>query len=116
MQGRLKHSEKIRWNLKFAIIRQCDTEVDFAKILGISRSQLTHIVVGRYPGWPYREKIAKLLGHSEDWLFKTGGDTTIHDESYYKCGGYTTNIIIRWYRQFLARITRFFVLKIRAKS
>ena len=115
MKGRLGHSEKIRWNLKFAIIRQYDTEIDFAKILGISRSHLTHIVVGRYPGWSYREKIAKLLGHPVDWLFKSGGDTTIYDESFYKCGGYTTNIIIRWYRQFLAGIMKIFILRVRAK-
>lgn len=73
MRGKLKDRSKVHWNLKLEILKQFGTEVEFAKRLGMSKSQLTHIVVGRYPGWPYRKKIAAILGCSERWLFEQEG-------------------------------------------
>ena len=55
-----------------AILQHYGSETAFAKVLGISRAQLTHIIVGRNPGWHIREKASSLLGHSEDFLFEGG--------------------------------------------
>jgi len=69
MKGKLKVTTTIRWNLKFAILRKFGTEVALAKLLGIGKAQLSHIITGRLPGWPYRQKIAKLLDCDEEFLF-----------------------------------------------
>jgi hypothetical protein len=72
MKSSIRDRSLIRWNLKIAIMRSHGTATRFARLLGISRQQLSHIIVGREPGWPYRKKIAAILGHDEEWLFKQG--------------------------------------------
>jgi transcriptional regulator with XRE-family HTH domain len=68
----IKHPEFVRWNLKRALIERRMLAQDLAKKVGTSRAYLSHVIVGRYPGWPYRKKIAAILGYDEDWLFKQG--------------------------------------------
>ncbi|RKX71470.1 hypothetical protein DRP53_01450 [candidate division WOR-3 bacterium] len=70
MRGKLKDPSRVRWNLKLAILRKYGTETNFARILGISKAQLSHIIVGRAPGWNLRKKVAELLGYPQEWLFK----------------------------------------------
>ena len=72
MRGRFENTGKARWHLKLAIIKQFGTEAAFAKKIGITKSHLTHIVVGRYPGWTHRKKIVAILGYPEEWLFQQG--------------------------------------------
>lgn len=72
MRGKLKDPKKVRWNLKLVILQKYGTETRFAKIIGISKAQLSHIIVGRNPGWHIRAKAEKLLGYPEKWLFKQG--------------------------------------------
>jgi len=69
MSGRIKNPDRVRWPFKIAILTKYGTETDFAKLLGISRQQLTHIIVGRTPGWHIRKKASELLGFSEAYLF-----------------------------------------------
>lgn len=69
MGGRIKNPDRVRWPFKIAILTKYGTETDFAKVLGMSRQQLTHIIVGRNPGWHIREKSSELLGLSEAYLF-----------------------------------------------
>ena len=45
---------------------------DLAKEIGTSRNYMSHIIMGRYPGWPYRKKIVAILGYPEEWLFQQG--------------------------------------------
>jgi len=70
--GRIKNPEQVRWKFKLAIIERYGTERAFAKVLGISLQQLSHIVMGRNKGWHIREKASELLGHSEEYLFGGG--------------------------------------------
>ncbi|MGB3341286.1 MAG: helix-turn-helix transcriptional regulator [bacterium] len=69
MSGRVKNPDRVRWPLKIAILTKYGTETEFARVLGISRQQLTHIIVGRNPGWHIRKKASELLGFSEAYLF-----------------------------------------------
>ena len=48
--------------------------MDLAAQIGTSSNYLSHIIMGRYPGWPYRKKISAVLGYPEEWLFKRGGN------------------------------------------
>lgn len=76
MKGQFIKTNKTRWNLKMAILKKYGTETAFAEKVGITKSHLTHIIVGRWPGWHHRKKIIDLLGYSEnmeEWLFKQGG-------------------------------------------
>jgi len=72
MRGKLKNPTKVRWNLKMAILKKYGTEKRFAQILGVSKAHLSHIIVGRSPGWNLRKKMVQLLDESESWLFKEG--------------------------------------------
>ena len=101
--GRIKNPERVRWRLKLAIIRQYGTEQAFAKVLGISLQQLSHIIMGRNKGWHVREKISKLLGKSEEWLFKLGGDAILKKEIYN-----TPNLIVRWFRSLFGGVRKMF--------
>lgn len=74
MSGRIKNTKKVRWNLKFAILSKYGSETEFAKILEISRQQLSHIIVGRNPGWHIRGKASELLGKSKEYLFGGNND------------------------------------------
>jgi len=70
---RIIHPEKVRWNLKKALLEKHMMAQDLAKKVGTSRNYMSHIIMGRYPGWPYRKKIAAILGRSEKWLFEQEG-------------------------------------------
>lgn len=72
MSTRIKHPEKVRWNLKKAMLEKRMLAIDLAKKIGASAAYLSHVIMGRYPGYPYREKIAKILGYPEEWLFRQG--------------------------------------------
>jgi hypothetical protein len=69
MSGRVKHPERVRWAFKVAILTKYGSETAFAQALGVSRQQLTHIVVGRNPGWHIRKKASELLDLPEAYLF-----------------------------------------------
>lgn len=69
---KIKYPEKVRWNLKKALLERRMMATELAEKVGTTRNYLSHIIMGRYPGWPYRKKIAAILGYSEDWLFKQG--------------------------------------------
>lgn len=64
-----RYRTPVRWDLKMAILRRYGTQRAFTNLVGISDASLTHIVVGRQPGHPHREKIAELLGESVESLF-----------------------------------------------
>lgn len=83
MSGRIKNPERVRWRLKTEILMQHGSETTFAELMGISRAQLTHIIVGRNPGWHIRKKSAQLLNRSEEWLFKLGGDKVLRSQKIY---------------------------------
>jgi hypothetical protein len=68
----IKHPELVRWNLKKALLERRMLAQELALMVGTSRAYLSHVIVGRYPGWPYRKKIAAILGYDEKWLFKQG--------------------------------------------
>ena len=68
----IKHPELVRWNLKKALLERRMLAQELALMVGTSRAYLSHVIVGRYPGWPYRKKIAAILGYDEEWLFKQG--------------------------------------------
>ena len=69
---RIIHPEKVRWNLKKALLEKHMMAQDLAKEIGTSRNYMSHIIMGRYPGWPYRKKIVAILGYPEEWLFQQG--------------------------------------------
>lgn len=69
MSGRIKDPGRVRWQLKSMILLKYHSETEFARALGISRQALTNIIVGRNPGYPYRDRICKLLGFNEQFLF-----------------------------------------------
>jgi|GEM_PF-2615250 len=69
MSGRIKNPDQVRWNLKFAILTKYGSETRFAQLIGISRQQLTHIIVGRNPGRHIRKRAAELLGKTVEFLF-----------------------------------------------
>lgn len=69
---KIKHPELVRWNLKKALLEKRLMAIELADLVGMSRKYLAHVVMGRYPGYPYRKKIAEILGYSEEWLFKQG--------------------------------------------
>ena len=71
---RIAHPERVRWNLKKALIERHMMAMDLAAQVGVSRNYLTHIIMGRYPGWPYRKKIAEILGYPDEYLFKQGNE------------------------------------------
>lgn len=71
---RITHPEKVRWNLKKALVEKHMMAMDLAEKISVSRNYLSHIIMGRYPGWPYRKKIAAVLDYPEEWLFKQGED------------------------------------------
>jgi len=72
--GRIKNLNRVRWNLKRALIERRMLAVDLADMIGVSRAYLTHVIVGRYPGYPYRKRIAEILGYPVWWLFEQGGN------------------------------------------
>jgi transcriptional regulator with XRE-family HTH domain len=83
MSAQIKKTDRVRWNLKFAILLKFGSETKFAEALGISRQQLTHIIVGRNPGYHIRKKASELLGYPESYLF--GPESS--DVQKYKIGG-----------------------------
>lgn len=91
MPRRITHPERVRWNLKRALLERRMIAMDLAQKVGTSRNYMSHIIMGRYPGWPYRKKVAKVLGYPEDWLFKLGDDDTPRREMLNK-----PIFIIRW--------------------
>lgn len=70
----IKYPEFVRWNLKRALIERRMLAQDLAKRIGTTPGYLSHVIMGRYPGWPYRKPIAKILGFDEVWLFDQDGD------------------------------------------
>lgn len=71
---RIAHPERVRWNLKKALFEKRMMVSELAELVGSTRNYLSHVIMGRYPGWPYRKKICEVLGYPEDWLFKQGDD------------------------------------------
>ncbi len=71
----IKHPELVRWNLKKALMERRMLTQDLARLVGTSKAYMSHVIVGRYPGWPYRGKIAAILGYDEEWLFKQEKDS-----------------------------------------
>ena len=69
---KIVHPEKVRWNLKRALLERRMMVTELAAKVGTTRNYLSHVIMGRYPGWRYREKISKVLGYSEEWLFQQG--------------------------------------------
>lgn len=68
----IKHPEFVRWNLKKALMERRMLAQELARKVGTTRGYLSHVIMGRYPGWPYRKKIAAILGYDVEWLFKQG--------------------------------------------
>lgn len=90
---RIAHPEKVRWNLKRALFEKRMMVTELAEKVGSTRNYLSHVVMGRYPGYPYRKKISKVLGYPVDWLFKIG------DESIPQSPNHNIFInIIHWFK------------------
>ncbi|MCK4252151.1 helix-turn-helix transcriptional regulator, partial [candidate division WOR-3 bacterium] len=67
---KIVHPEKVRWNLKRALLEKRMMVTELAVIVGTTRNYLSHVIMGRYPGWKYRTKISNALNYPEEWLFQ----------------------------------------------